>query len=175
MTMTTVRIPLGDGRFATIDADDAPMAIAYRWYYRSKLSPQQATRGDVVYGKADPQQGDRGFTQGCVLLHDVICPGEDGQIIHVNRDPLDCRKANLTRVYHGQCATGAGSRGGTSQYKGVCWEPRKQVWRSYIVVHGKQTHLGYYLTEDDAARAYDRAAVQAWGDAARTNFAGEGR
>lgn len=38
-----------------------------------------------------------------------------------------------------------------------------------ILVHGKVTHLGYYVAEADAARAYDRVSLAMHGHAP-TNF-----
>lgn len=51
---------------------------------------------------------------------------------------------------------------------------RKNQWQARILVHGKVTHLGYYETEEDAARVYDRVSISLHGEAAQTNFpAGE--
>lgn len=64
----------------------------------------------------------------------------------------------------------SGSRGGSSQYKGVFWWKQHGKWCARIVVDGRQKHLGLFKEEPDAARAYDQAARAAWGEFARTNF-----
>ena len=53
---------------------------------------------------------------------------------------------------------------------GVGSSNRKNQWQARILVHGKVTHLGYYETEEDAARVYDRVSISLHGDAAQTNF-----
>ena len=45
-----------------------------------------------------------------------------------------------------------------SQYNGVSWDKRKHRWFSQIQQHGKRHFLGYYDSEEGAARAYDRSA-----------------
>jgi hypothetical protein len=52
------------------------------------------------------------------------------------------------------------SRRRTSKYLGVGSSNRKNQWQARILYHGKVTHLGYYRTEEAAARVYDRCARQ---------------
>ena len=45
----------------------------------------------------------------------------------------------------------------TSQYKGVSWNKYRDKWRSQIEINGKQKHLGYFTSEEDAAEVYQKA------------------
>jgi AP2-like factor (euAP2 lineage) len=66
-------------------------------------------------------------------------------------------------------------RNGSSRYIGISWVKAKSSWG--VRVTDPQTkrrlHIGYYASEEDAARAYDCAAVQAHGPGAKRNFPGE--
>lgn len=59
----------------------------------------------------------------------------------------------------------------TSEYLGVTWSGRLSTtarpWRAKIYVDGRTVHLGCFETEDEAAHAYDAAAVHF---DKRTNF-----
>lgn len=63
------------------------------------------------------------------------------------------------------------SRQRTSRFMGVGSSNRKNQWQARILVHGRVTHLGYYETEEAAARVYDRVAIALHGGQAQTNFA----
>lgn len=63
------------------------------------------------------------------------------------------------------------SRLRTSQFMGVGSSNRKNQWQARILVHGKVTHLGYYETEEEAAKVYDRVSLALHGTQAQTNFA----
>ncbi|KAL4448899.1 hypothetical protein ABPG77_007616 [Micractinium sp. CCAP 211/92] len=62
------------------------------------------------------------------------------------------------------------SRQRTSRFMGVGSSNRKNQWQARILVHGKVTHLGYYETEEEAARVYDKVSLALHGNSAQTNF-----
>lgn len=46
------------------------------------------------------------------------------------------------------------------KYKGVNWVPDKNKWRAQLgLSQGKKQHIGYFKTEEEAARAYETAAA----------------
>jgi hypothetical protein len=63
----------------------------------------------------------------------------------------------------------------SSRYIGVCWVKASSSWR--VSLWDPQTKctrtIGYFASEEDAARAYDCAAVQARGPGAKRNFPGD--
>jgi hypothetical protein len=78
-------------------------------------------------------------------------------------------------------ATGGQAEGGpggktSSDYRGVSWNKGRSAWAA--ILWNPQTkrtqHIGLYVSEEDAARAYDCAAVKLHGpDWPRRNFPDE--
>ena len=62
----------------------------------------------------------------------------------------------------------------SSQFKGVGWNAKNGKWKSTIHAKGKAHHLGFFSDETDAAKAYDDAAREHFGEHAWLNFPGEG-
>jgi hypothetical protein len=58
---------------------------------------------------------------------------------------------------------------GTSIFKGVSWFRYAGKWRAFIKVRGDQKYIGSYDNEEEAARAYDNAAISEFGKFALTN------
>jgi hypothetical protein len=56
-----------------------------------------------------------------------------------------------------------------SGFKGVTWRPDHQRWRATIKTNGKQTHIGNFRTKEEAAAAYDAAAIEHFGEFANPN------
>ena len=54
-----------------------------------------------------------------------------------------------------------------SQYKGVM--PFRGKWRSRITLNGKTYHLGVFKDENDAAKAYNKKAIELFGDFVNLN------
>jgi hypothetical protein len=83
---------------------------------------------------------------------------------------------SAARAQHGENAQlnfpAEGESGPTmsSKYQGVCWEKRSNKWQGRITYDGKRHSLGYFEGEEEAARAYDRAARAQHGEKAQLNF-----
>ncbi|KAG1656379.1 hypothetical protein FOA52_011004 [Chlamydomonas sp. UWO 241] len=62
----------------------------------------------------------------------------------------------------------------SSRFIGVTWDGSKSAWRTYLTDPRtkRQRHIGSYDSEEEAARAYDSAAVQVHGPAVKRNFPG---
>lgn len=103
------------------------------------------------------------------FIHNIIM---DAKIIdHINGDGLDNRKSNLRKCTITQNNRNRGpSKRGTSSYKGVCWSTAKNKWRANIMINKKQTHLGYFETEKEAAKSYDEKAKEIYKEYAWLNF-----
>jgi hypothetical protein len=47
-------------------------------------------------------------------------------------------------------------RDNRSKYKGVSFRKENKMWRARLLVHGNNTLIGNYNTEEEAAMAYDK-------------------
>jgi hypothetical protein len=91
-------------------------------------------------------------------------------IDHKDRDGLNNRWANLREADRAQNQHNRGKRkDNPSGYKGVR-APKKGKWHARITVNRKSIHLGAFLSPEEAARAYDRAALRHFGEYAGLNF-----
>lgn len=90
---------------------------------------------------------------------------------HVNRDCSDDRIGNLREATSSENHRNARKRNTqtSSGFKGVCWSAPRQKWRATIYLNGKQTHLGYFNTEERAAAAYDTRSMAEYGEFAAPN------
>ncbi len=89
---------------------------------------------------------------------------------HINGNRLDNRKCNLRLATRSQNLQNSRKRTGcSSRFKGVNWLGQNKRWRARIKVFGKEIALGCFISELEAAEAYNKAAKEHFGDFAKLN------
>lgn len=105
-----------------------------------------------------------------VYLHrEIMQPAAGHSIDHINGNGLDNRRANLRVCSHQQNMWNKKSCNGVSRYFGVAMTKNRTRWRAYITLHNKQKHLGTFDKEEDAALAFNTAAIEYRGEFAQLN------
>ena len=143
-----------------IDKDDLEKVKLFNWH--SKFSKCKNSYYAYSHYKGDVK----------LLLHRYLLNITDSKVKvdHINGNTLDNRKENLRVVTNLQNVVNSKKRKNcVSKYKGVTLRPSGR-WGSYIHVNKKPICLGTYDLEEDAAKAYDKKAVELWGEYAKLNF-----
>jgi hypothetical protein len=139
----------------------------YRYYDVGGYSWCPRKDRNTFYAVASIRREDG--TETTIRMHRLILPGFP-EIDHVNGNGLDNRLVNLRPATHSQNNYNSPSHRGTSKYKGVYWYKRYRKWRAKAKLNGRHYHLGYFDSEEDAARAFDDFAREHHGPFARLNF-----
>ena len=148
-------IELTQYKFALVDAADYDALSAVKW--RANTQPH------TTYAVRESE----GRT---VQMHRVITAAPQGvEVDHINGDGLDNRRDNLRLCSRKENQRNKRVTPHSSKYKGVTWNTSHGKWQARIRIDGRQKHLGYFTDEIDAGRAYDEAAVKAFGEFARLN------
>lgn len=157
---STREVPLTRGLVAIVDADDYELLMS--------RGPWYAAHGRVGGFYAERTEGTRA-TKHRVTMHEVIAGRK--WIDHINGNGLDNRRSNLRPTTHKENMRNRGAqRNNTSGYKGVVWHAKTKKWLARINVDGRQISLRYHDDPADAARAYDAAAQEHFGEFAHLNF-----
>lgn len=165
----------GKKKYATVPIDLLRELLNYdpeTGVFTWRASRKQANAGDVVGTVAE------GYVRiniyGVVLRANrvaiAITTGEwpEGDVDHADTDSTNNRLSNLRVATRSQnCANAKRKSRNTSGYKGVSFCKKKHQWRAYVTVGGKQSHLGYFDSPEEAHAAYYAAAREHFGEFAR--------
>jgi AP2 domain len=88
---------------------------------------------------------------------------------HIDGNGLNNQRSNLRPATASQNCINRRTWG-RSAYRGVSWFKLYSKWNAAISYQRKSRNLGYFASEEDAARAYDAAARELHGAFARLNF-----
>lgn len=87
---------------------------------------------------------------------------KDGNRLNLRRDNLELIDHQTAHYKQKKQRTSNGNVP-SSIYKGVSWNKFANKWSASIKLDYKKKHLGYFLSEEDAAKAYNEAAIENWG------------
>jgi hypothetical protein len=152
------RIPVTGGLYAYVDAADYEWLSQYRW---------------CLFGGKYAARYDKGKM---ILMHREIMQTPPDKIVdHKDGNGMDNCRCNLRNCSRKENMRNRAKRltTGACRYKGVFREKRSGKLFAKIFVDNKPIWLGYHDTEEQAARAYDRKAVECFREFAHVNFPDE--
>lgn len=147
--------PAGLGKFTLVDEDVYEVIKGRSWF----ISAQgYAIANFRINGK-----------KRAICLHILVLSTPRGMDTdHINGDKLDNRRCNLRIATRSQNMANVGAhKDSLSAYKGV--HRHRTKWQAVICHEGKKHRLGSFLTQEEAARAYNEAAITLFGPFAATN------
>lgn len=174
--MSTTSLTITGDNKVLLDEEDMGRIVEY--LSTSKASPY---KWQVSYNTSDKKmkyyatktiggRSGKKWKMHRLILHLRGIEIDGMEVDHINGDTLDNRFSNLRLCTSSQNGANAKLRSDNKTgYKGVRWNKNNSNWNAYIQEDGKFKHLGCYDTAEDAALAYNRRAIELWGEYAWTN------
>jgi hypothetical protein len=152
-------IKLTHGKVALIDDDDFEIVKQYKWYAMN-------TNGiDEWYAAMSIKENGK-FR--ITTLHQLIMGRK--LIDHIDHNGLNCQKNNMRFCTTYQNNWNSRPKiNSKCKYKGVNPYGNKKMYISKIMAKGIQYNLGIYDNEIDAAKAYNKKAIELFGEFAYIN------
>ena len=159
----TIRMHLTQNKCVIIDSKDYDKVKGKRWYTQKTLN--------TMYAYSDGR--DKNGNGSMISMHRVLLGANSRELVdHIDGNGLNNVQKNIRQCSHfqNQCNRRK-SKNCTSKHKGVrlCSGRVKAA----IQYKRRNIHLGYFKNEQDAAMAYNVAAIKYFGEFACVNKIGE--
>jgi hypothetical protein len=169
-------VPLGGkkaaGRVAQVSDGKFDLVMSRNWFLWEQQRPNGRMDGPYAHTNLRRPDGSRTILR----MHNLVTglpfvDHADGNGLNNQDDNLREADCSLNNANRANVVAWAGGQP-TSRYKGVslAGDRSRKPWRAIITVRKVRTVLGTYWTQEEAALAYDVAAIAAWGEYARLNF-----
>lgn len=145
-----------------VDDEDFEELSKYKWnFYKNK---------NILYVKRHIKIN--GVSTSLKMHRSIMGLKNNDKLIvdHINHNSLDNRKINLRVCKQSDnCKNKTSHKNSSSKYLGVYFNKNSNKWQSQICTNKKIIYLGIYLIEEDAAKAYNEAALKYHGEFANLN------
>lgn len=164
-------LKLTNGKKALVDEEDYEKLIKFRWHERKVINTSYAYRASSVN-----EQRNLNYPK-CIHLHRQILniiTDKEKFVDHIDCNGLNNLKSNIRictkKENHQRANYNLTSRKKTSKYRGVSFMKNLGKFKAEISINGKNKHLGLFLTEKEAALAYNTKAIEIRGIFANLNI-----
>lgn len=154
-------IKLSKGLKTRVDDCDFENLNQFKWRASKEFNTYYAVRVIKI--------GNRRHT---IRMHIEIMGVFDCKLMidHEDRDGLNNQRYNLRPATNQQNSRNQAGVNKSSKYKGVFFSKSKCKYSAQIKIDYKSKHIGYFINEEEAARAYDAKARELFGEFAYLNF-----
>ena len=162
-------IQLTQGKWSKIDKEDLELIQQYKWFYNSHINYNTGYSITNYHKKSIKMHRLIKKNDLDIKAIELNILSKHILVDHINGDGLDNRKINLRICNHNENICNSKLRkNNTTGYKGV--DIKRKKYRSRIQLNKKSIVIGSFDTAIEAARAYDRKAIELFGKYANTNF-----
>lgn len=151
-------IILTRGKVALVDDEDFELINSMSWYLAKRKHTNYAAT--EIKNKA-------------VYMHRFILGLNDRSKLtdHIDHNGLNNQKSNLRITNPSENTSNTSSRKkSTSKYLGVSFNKRDKKWSAFIKKGNLKKNLGAFEKEEDAAKAYNKAALELHKEYANLNI-----
>jgi hypothetical protein len=153
-------IPVTRGKFAQVDDEDFDRINQWRW----QLSSEGYVFRRIWKRIDDPRKTSS-------MHREVLRTPVGFNTDHIDHDKLNNCKSNLrTCSEHENQGNSFLRKNNTSGFKGVCFDKNRKTWFAQIRNTSTRIRMGGFSSPEEAARAYDKKALEVFGKFARLNF-----
>jgi hypothetical protein len=154
-------INLTQGKTTEIDDVDYPFISSIKWRTANIRGKLYAINSSKIYESS---------------LHRLLLGASSGVVVdHIDGNGLNNKRSNLRLCSNKENVRYQTlSKMNTSGYKGVSIHKQTQKYRAQIRVNNRLMHLGLYTTKEEAAEAYNNAAIVHFGPFAKLNLIEKG-
>lgn len=157
------KIKLSTGHYTLVDDVDFERLSQYRWQLHSG---GYAFRAAYIPASKSITGKKRRKT---VYMHRLIMDNPENKMIdHINKDKLDNRRTNLRVVTASQNQMNSRRRQ-ASGFKGVYYVKERNIYRVILGFKHKAKTVGWFKNKIEAAKAYNSAALELYGEYAELN------
>lgn len=154
------KIKLTQNKYALVDDSDYEYLSQWKWCANKNRNTWYAVRAEKL--------GDK---KSLVLMHRVIANTPIGvKTDHEDGNGLNNQRYNLRTCSTSQNAMNSKkASNNTSGYKGVTWHKELGKFVARIHINGKSIHLGVFQSAKEAGEAYNKKALELFGNYALIN------